>query len=93
MELDQMVAGINAGDEVCGGRSTGAVGFDATAYGRRVWWVCSASGSVLSALMGSDASGSGCGRGGTMAGGSEVSGLTEATARGGKRARGERGSA
>ena len=57
-----------------GGRSTGAVGFGATAYGRRIWWVCSASGSVLSALMGSDASGSSCGRGGAMAGGDEFSG-------------------
>ena len=40
----------------------------------RIWWVCSASGSVLSVLMGSDASGGSCGRGGAMAGGDEFSG-------------------
>ena len=57
-----------------GGRSTEAVGFGATAYGRRIWWVCSASGSVLSVLIGSDASGSGCGHGSAMAGGNVLAG-------------------
>ena len=56
-----------------GGRSTEAVGFGATAYGRRIWWVCLASGSVLSALMGSDASYNSCGHGGAVAGGKECS--------------------
>ena len=57
-----------------GGRSMEAVGFGATAYGRRIWWVCLASGSVLSALMGSDGSGGSCGRGSAMAGGDDFSG-------------------
>ena len=87
------VDGVNGGELYCGRRSSGVHRTGATDHGVKIWWVCSASGSVLSALMGLDASGSGCGHGGAMAGGSEVSGLTEATARGGKRARGERGSA
>ena len=40
-----------------------------------------APGSVLSALMGSDASYSSCGRGGAMAGGEELSGVAAGMAR------------
>ena len=52
--------------------------------------MCSAPGSVLSALMGSDANDCSCGRGGDMAGGDGLSGLLRTAAREGDGARGER---
>ena len=37
VELDQMVAGIDASDEVCGGRGSAMLEFLARVFGRRIW--------------------------------------------------------
>ena len=60
-------------DDKCGGRSYGHVRFGARGQRRSNGWVRLALGSVLSTGQHSDASGSGCGRGGTMDGGSKLS--------------------
>ena len=68
------MAGIDSGEYFHGGRSTVKLGVGVAVHGRRIWWVCSTPGSVMSALMGSDASGNSCGCGGAMAGSDVLAG-------------------
>ena len=92
VDLDQMVVGINANDEVCGGRGSVVLEFLARVFGRRSWWWLRVRGEVLSTLV---CSGTGCsdrGRGGDMTGGRKLTAPADSTATRCKRGRGEGGS-
>ena len=64
--------GVNGGELSCGRRSSGVHRTGATKHGVKIWWVCSAPGSALSAAVGSDACLHGRSRGGDMTGGEEL---------------------
>ena len=68
VELDPMVAGINAGDEVCGGRGLAVLEFLARVFGRRSWWWLWVHDNTLSTVVRSVAALGDGGHGGDMAG-------------------------
>ena len=68
VELDQMVARINTGDEVCGGRGSAMLEFLAGVFGRRRWWWLRVREDTLSTVVRSVAALGDGGHGGDMAG-------------------------
>ena len=75
-------AGVDGGDHLGGGRSYGIEQNGAAEHDRRSWGTRSAPGSVMSALMGSDASGNSCGYGGATAGSDVLAGSAVKLVRG-----------
>ena len=68
VELDQMVAGIDAGDEVCGGHGSAVLEFLARVFGRRSWWWLRVREDTLSTVVRSVAAIGDGGHDGDMAG-------------------------
>ena len=68
VELDQMVAGIDADDEVCGGRVSAVLEFLARVFGRRSWWWLRVREDILSTVVRSVAALGDGGHGSDMAG-------------------------
>ena len=91
MELDPMVAGINAGDEVCGGHGSVALGTGVVVHGRSSGWVLGAPVDVQRTVTLSDAAEVGSSHGGDEAQRRRASVGVAKGARGGNRQRGERG--
>ena len=85
------VDGVNIGELVCGRRSSGVHRNEAMKHGVKIWWVCSALGSALSAVVRSDACLHGRSRGGDMNGGEKLSALMATVVRRRGPAQGERG--
>ena len=89
VELNQMVTGINTGDEVCGRRGSVVLEFLARVFGRRSWWWLRVRGEVLSTLVCSSTGCSDRGRGVDMTGGRKLTAPADSTATRCKRGRGE----
>ena len=87
------MAGVDGGELGSGRRSSGETRATTRGHGRASCGMQRARGDVLSTMVYSGGSSSGCGHGYTMASGEKLSGAVETAATEGDRARGERGSA